>query len=107
MTSKELLYEWACNMAEKKDRQPVFEKIEDGLETYFEEIENQPLLVKYDIKNRSDIEKYMERYFDDDLIGIKTVCTRAFLEGMSRVKAESEVKEKQRETGIREYIYNF
>lgn len=107
MTSKELFYKWVCDKTENVERRFSFEQTNDGAETYFEEIENQPVLVEYDIKSKCDMEKYMEKYFDDDLVEIETVCVRAFLEGISKIEERVEKKEIRTDTGIREYIYNF
>ena len=72
-------------------------------------MEVQPVLVEYAVKNKSDMEKYMEKYFDGDLAEIKTVCIRAFLEGMLKIEDEDESGKEmiQSDTGIKEYIYNF
>lgn len=109
MTSKELLYEWGCGKAGNGERKLSFGQINDGIRTYFEEMEVQPVLAEYAVKNKSDMEKYMEKYFDDDLTEIKTVCIRAFLEGILKIEDEDEFEKKtiQSNTGIKEYIYNF
>lgn len=109
MTSKERLYEWVCKKAKHGENENLFDEINAEADTYFEDIEIQPVLEEYDIDNKYDIEKYMEKYFDENLIEIKVECVRALLEGMSKIKKVVEIEKEsaQKNTGIREYIYNF
>lgn len=107
MTSKERLYEWACNKTKHGEDEILFDEINEEADTYFEDIEIQPVLEKYDINNKFDIEKFMEKYLDEDLMEIEVECVKSLLEGMSKIKEVVEKKTAQKNTGIREYIYNF
>lgn len=101
------MYEWGCEKTQHGENGFLFDGINDGADTYFEDFEIQPVLEEYGINNKLDIEKYMEKYFDETLMEIKMECTRALLEGMSKIKEAAEEKPVQKTTGIREYIYNF
>lgn len=88
MTSKELLYKWVCDKLENGEKKFSFKQKNDEAGTFFEEMKTQPELEVYDIKNRLDMEKYMEKYFDDDLTDIGAVCIRAFLDGVLKINEE-------------------
>lgn len=107
MTSKERLYEWVCEKTKHGEDEFLFDEINKEADTYFEDIEIQPILEEYDINDKFDIEKYMEKYFDENLTEMNLECVRALLEGMSKIKEVVEKESAQKKTGIREYIYNF
>ena len=107
MTSKERLYKWVCEKSRHEEGRVMFGEIDDEINTYFIDIEKQPILEEYEINDKFDIEKYMEKYFDKVLAEVKGECIRSVLEGMSKVKTTDNIKSVQKSTGIREYIYNF
>lgn len=107
MTEKERLYDWICNETKNNNVTFMFPVMDRGKTTYFEDVEGQPFLEEYDIENRGDMEKYMDRYFDESLAGIRVECVRAFVKGLIALESEQAEGLHRRETEIREYIYNF
>lgn len=107
LTSKERLYEWVCEKTRHGEDEFLFDGIDGEADTYFGDIEIQPVLEEYDINNRFDMEKYMEKYFDENLTEIKMECVRTVLEGMSKIQEVAGENSDHKNTGIREYIYNF
>lgn len=108
MTDKEKLYDWVCRETKSDGRSFHFSEIKGNEPTYLQDISEQPVLEEYSIDTRTDIERYMDIYFDEELVGIRTECVKAVLKGIHEISAGIiKNSENKKVTGIREYIYNF
>ena len=108
LTDKERLYEWGRQKAEDEIGRYHFPGFHRNEKSYLEDIEVQPELEEYDFKNRTDMERLLDTYFDEDLSEIKTECMRVLLKKLIGLEKEERKEDKgNRKVGVPEFIYNF
>lgn len=108
-TEQRKLYEWACRNSTEERKQSIFTSINDGQDTYYEEVANQEYIREYGPETAEDIRLELSKLWgNDETFGeVLTICTVACMKNKNAPVEGENAKKKSEKKELKPYIYQF